>query len=61
MKNWNIEQIKEALGEVNRYYFGLANKRPPKEGREGEVELILYYIDNGGAEGFRKRNQQGIL
>lgn len=61
LKQHNLEQVQEALGEVNRYYFGIANGRPPLEGKNGESELILFYILNGGAVDFRNRNQQGTL
>jgi hypothetical protein len=43
----NAEQIGIALGEVNRYYFGLKHNRPPKDGHEGEQELLLYFIEQG--------------
>ena len=47
----NIQQIADACGEVNRYYFGITNGRQPK----GSDELILYYCENGGALGFAMR------
>jgi hypothetical protein len=53
VKEWNDLQIKEALGDVNRYYFW------QKYGRNGtDQELLLYYQQCGGADGFRKRNEK---
>lgn len=50
-------QIEEARSPDNRYFFGLAyptfvrdNDRQPNED-----ELMMYYIDNGGASGHRQR------
>lgn len=53
LKEHNQLQIKEALGEVNRYYFWVVNKRDPKN----DTELILFYIENGGAKDFRERQR----
>lgn len=44
-------QIKEALSDVNKYYFW------QKYGRNGsDQELMLYYCQCGGADGFARRN-----
>lgn len=52
LREWNAFQIKEALSDINRYFFFL------KYGRNGtDAELILYYIENGGAKDFKKNNQ----
>jgi len=50
LKRWNQEQIAEALGDVNRYFFWLKNRREPND----DNELLLYYIENGGALHKRK-------
>ena len=53
VKEWNEMQIKEALGDVNRYYFW------QKYNRNGsDQELLLYYSQCGGAVGFAKRNEK---
>lgn len=46
-----LQHRDEATGEVNRYYFGLAHGR---EARSDE-ELLIYYVENGGASDFRRR------
>lgn len=52
LKEWNEAQIKEALSDTNRYYFWL------KYGRNGtDTELILYYIEFGGAKDFKQSHQ----
>ena len=43
----NSEQIKMALGDVNRYYFAEHYGRSAKEGKEGEDELLIYFITYG--------------
>ena len=53
--NWNKEQIDEALGKVNRYFFWLKYQREPLD----DNELVLFYIEQGGASGFR--NRKGVL
>lgn len=46
----NLAQIKEAMSAENRYFFW------QKYGRDGdESELMLYYIESGGALGFALR------
>jgi hypothetical protein len=52
LKEWNAKQIEEALSDVNRYYFFLKYGRPAKN----DQELILYYIEFGGARDFRKEH-----
>ena len=52
LRKWNEEQLKEALGNDNRYYFYLKYGRPA----ENNNELLLHYILEGGAVGFRQRN-----
>lgn len=53
LKDWNKKQIDEALGDVNRYYFW------KKYGRNGtDEELMRYYCQCGGAEGFAKRHEK---
>ena len=53
LKEWNAKQIEEALSEVNRYYYWLRYGKPA----ESDATLIIFYIENGGASGFRERNQ----
>ncbi len=53
---WRIrmkKQISEADSPVNRYYFGLVNKRDP----ENLEELLMYYIESKGAADFEKRER----
>ena len=45
------EQKKEALSSANRYFFGLKYSRDA----ESDDELLMYYIENGGASGFSER------
>lgn len=46
----NARQMEEARSDDNKYFFFL------RYGREGtESELMIYYIDNGGATGHRQR------
>jgi hypothetical protein len=56
LKEWNAKQIAEALSSDNRYFYWLAT------GKSGDTatdtELIIFYINNGGASGFRERNKQ---
>lgn len=40
-----LEQEVQALGSVNRYYFREKNGRDAVD----DNELIMYYIENGGA------------
>ncbi len=51
---WRLRMIKqreEALSPKNVYYFGICYNREPKD----EEELIVYYVEHGGASGFAKR------
>jgi hypothetical protein len=50
--NWNKKQLDEALGEVNRYYFWEKYQREPFD----RTELILYYVEAGGALNFARKN-----
>ena len=52
-KEWNQAQMLEALGNVNRWYF------QQKYGREAQndEELVVYYIQSGGAKAFAERNE----
>jgi hypothetical protein len=51
----NGQQELEAKSPDNRYFFALNN---PDFGREPTIgELMLYYIDNGGATGHRQRKE----
>jgi len=60
MKNLNklridlMEQTIEALGESNRYLFGSFHGRPPIN----DEELIMWFIENGGAAKFRKKKEE---
>lgn len=54
LHEWNKSQIEEALGSTNRYYFWLKHQREPVSSNE----LIIYYIENGGAVGFAKRAKE---
>lgn len=48
LKNWNKMQLEEALGPTNRFYF------KQTLGYDGsDDELVLYYIEHGGAKHFR--------
>lgn len=52
LKEHNLAQIKESQTPENRYYFWL------KYGRNGtDTELLLYYIEFGGAKDFRKKQE----
>ena len=53
----NMPQIREALSDVNRYYFWLRYNRQPKN----DSELILYYIEGGGASDYAKRNAKSKI
>jgi hypothetical protein len=55
LKHWNTEQLQEALGSDNKWFFCEKYKRQPKDNNE----LILYYIENGGANAFRVKNKKG--
>jgi hypothetical protein len=57
LQHTNNLQIQEAIGEVNRYYFFITHNREPYDLNE----LILFYIENGGATGFRERYEKGAL
>jgi len=53
LKEWNAFQIKEALSDTNRYFYWL------RYGTNGtDAQLLLFYIENGGARDF-KQNHQG--
>lgn len=49
-KTYMQEQIREMLGEVNRWFAGEALHRPPSDS-----EAVMYYIEHGGAVDFRRR------
>jgi len=51
LKQYNLAQLKEALGDDNRWFFFKTHNRNPNN----DTELILHYIENGGATGFRER------
>ena len=53
MHDWNCAQIDEALSADNKYYFWLKNGRPHND----VDELLAHYVENGGAEGFRKQHR----
>ena len=53
LREWLTLQKVEALGDVNRYYFHLFFGREPKN----DDELIMYYIEHGGAKTFRDQHQ----
>lgn len=48
----NIPQIREALSDDNKWYFGIFHKRP----HSNDEELLEYFILHGGASGYAKRN-----
>ena len=52
LQEWNQRQIDEARGEVNRYFFHEHYGR----NAESDDELILYYIEFGGASHYRNEN-----
>ena len=52
LREWNELQIKEALSDINRYYFYLKYGRPAIN----DQELILYYIEYGGAKDFKENH-----
>jgi len=49
----NQHQIDEALGEYNRYF---ANRHYGRVATDNEC--LVYYINNGGAEGHRQRMRE---
>jgi hypothetical protein len=49
----NLRQIIEALGCENRYYFFQHYKREAY----ADEELMIFYIQQGGAVNYRKRRQ----
>lgn len=52
LKERNQMQIREALGEVNRYYFH------EHYGRDGsDDELVMFYITGGGARDFAEKHE----
>jgi hypothetical protein len=53
LQEWNTMQIVEALGEVSRYFFWKHHNREPFD----DDELVLYYVDYGGAECYRAKHQ----
>lgn len=50
----NEHQKEEALGEDNRWFASQHFGRPVTD----PGELMMYYIQNGGAEGHRQRMEQ---
>jgi hypothetical protein len=55
LKEWNRRQIAEALGEVNRYFFGIVTGKNPKDATEDE--LVEFYATHGGARDFAKKHR----
>lgn len=52
----NARQLTEADSAENRYFFALQH---PHLGREPTFdELLMYYIENGGATGHRQRMEE---
>ena len=49
----NREQIREALSQLNRYYFWKTYNREPLNNQE----LILFYISSGGAKDYAERHK----
>ena len=52
-----VAQLREALGNDNRWYFCIRYKRQPIS----DEELIWYYINNGGPEDYAKRNANATI
>ena len=53
----NIPQIREAFSDDNKWYFGIYHRRPHRN----NDELILFYIEHGGAKGYAKRNANATI
>lgn len=45
-------QMREMLGDLNRYYASLVLGHPPNDS-----EAVMHYIFNGGAVDFRRRHE----
>lgn len=54
----NLMQIKEALGNTNRYFYWLATGRNSEEASDNE--LIMFYISQKGAEHFRSEHKEDM-
>ncbi len=54
---YKAKQIEEAHSELNRHFFRINH-----DGRDGdEGELMLWYIEHGGATGFALREKEHLL
>lgn len=54
LRDWNKHQIQESKSELNRYYFWLKYQRQPKS----DEELLLFYIENGGARDWNRNHNE---
>jgi len=52
-----IYQIRESKSSVNRYYFWIRFKRQTLN----DEELMLFYIESGGARDYAKRNKNSTI
>jgi len=53
----NAKQLREAVSDDNKWYFGIYHKRP----HHNNDELVLFYIEHGGALGYAKRNAKATI
>lgn len=53
LKEWNRRQIAEAMEAFNRWVAGVNLKHEPTQN-----EILLWYIEHGGAAGFAERERQ---
>ncbi|MFA6098083.1 MAG: hypothetical protein WCV50_04765 [Patescibacteria group bacterium] len=56
----NLHQIEEALGDDNRYFANQYYQEHFSRNTENDTEVILYYINNGGAKGHRQRMEERL-
>ena len=52
-----IYQIRESKSSLNRYYFWIRFKRQPLN----DGELMLFYIESGGARDYAERNKNATI
>lgn len=53
LKTYLEMQIRESQSDVNRYFFWLKHKREPKD----QDELMMFYIESGGAKNFADKHK----
>jgi hypothetical protein len=52
----NLEQITEALGEVNRYYFWIETGKNSEEASPND--LLMFYILHQGAKHYAENHKE---